>query len=430
MEETLIGNALGKVVEVNLKAFSLDQAHFLRVRVELPLEKPLRRGGIIASPKGDKVCIGFKYERLVWLCFKCGRIGHEARECSFHIDHQHEYPYGEWLKAGFHKTTTSVNSGGKYEMRDFNTQVGPSRREMSMPFARETDNVEFDSMEGALGQNHREVIMPSVRENINVEFDSTQRVLGQNHHAIVSGGSVDGPTKGGEVAESVVKAGIDATVDRKLPPNFEAIITELDQSIQSEPINLNSNSIREQQLMDNSDFYSGLVDIEVMDDDANIRKCDLSGKQVVSCDALSLQGDICEVNTSKGNTNLIGGRPKKIGVNIKSESPTLQSPPITRSDVVIAKKPTSMAKNSGSIELTRTKKGTWKRASIKSWPSLNLPLNKMLGAKRSGKEFSHKVEKANLTKKKTKISNNKVFYVFSKDQSTSAEVAMQPHRTL
>ena len=76
------------------------------------------------------------------------------------------------------------------------------------------------------------------------------------------------------------------------------------------------------------------------------------------------------------------------------------------------------------------KKGTWKRASIKSWPSLNLPLNKMLGAKRSGKEFSHKAEKANLTKKKTKISNNKVFYVFSKDQSTSAEVAMQPRRTL
>ena len=123
-----------------------------------------------------------------------------------------------------------MNSGGRYERRDFNTQVGPSHREMSMPSARETDNVVFDSMGGALGQNHHEVIMPSVRENINVEFDSMQGVLGQNHHAIVSGGSVDGP---------VVKAGIDATVDGKLPSDFEAIITELDQSIQSEPINLN-----------------------------------------------------------------------------------------------------------------------------------------------------------------------------------------------
>ena len=67
-----------------------------------------------------------------------------------------------------------MNSGGRYERRDFNTQVGPNCREMSMPFARETDNVEFDSMGGASGQNHREVIMSSVRENINVEFDSMQ----------------------------------------------------------------------------------------------------------------------------------------------------------------------------------------------------------------------------------------------------------------
>ena len=73
-----IGNGLGKVVEVDLKALSLNQAHFLRVRVELPLDKLLRRGGVVASPKGDTVCIGFKYERLVALCFKCGRIGHEA----------------------------------------------------------------------------------------------------------------------------------------------------------------------------------------------------------------------------------------------------------------------------------------------------------------------------------------------------------------
>ena len=93
-------------------------------------------------------------------------------------------------------------------------------------------------------------------------------------------------------------------------------------------------------------------------------------------------------------------RPKKSGVKIKSESPTLQIPPVAGSNVVIAKKPTSMAKNLGNIELTRLKKGTWKRASIKSRPSLNLPLNNMLGAKRSGKEFSHEAEKADLTKGK------------------------------
>ena len=33
------------------------------------LDKPLRGGRVVASPEGDKVCIGFKYERLVGLCY-------------------------------------------------------------------------------------------------------------------------------------------------------------------------------------------------------------------------------------------------------------------------------------------------------------------------------------------------------------------------
>ena len=36
-----IGSSLGEILEVDLKAFSSDQAHFIRVRVELPLDKPL-----------------------------------------------------------------------------------------------------------------------------------------------------------------------------------------------------------------------------------------------------------------------------------------------------------------------------------------------------------------------------------------------------
>ena len=64
-----IGSGLGEVLDVDLKVFSFDQACFIRVRVELPLDKPLRRGGVVASPEGDKVCIGFKYECLVGLCY-------------------------------------------------------------------------------------------------------------------------------------------------------------------------------------------------------------------------------------------------------------------------------------------------------------------------------------------------------------------------
>ena len=37
-----IDSGLGEVLEIDLKAFSSDQACFIRVRVELPLDKPLR----------------------------------------------------------------------------------------------------------------------------------------------------------------------------------------------------------------------------------------------------------------------------------------------------------------------------------------------------------------------------------------------------
>ena len=41
-----IGRSIGELVEVDCKAFNSDQAKFLRIRVEVPLDKPLQRGGL------------------------------------------------------------------------------------------------------------------------------------------------------------------------------------------------------------------------------------------------------------------------------------------------------------------------------------------------------------------------------------------------
>ena len=96
-----IGKGLGHVVEVDKKTFLSDQARFIMIRVELPLEKPIRRGGWVANPEGDQLPVGFKYERLVGLCYQCRRFGHELKECpSQGSTQQTERPYGEWLKAG------------------------------------------------------------------------------------------------------------------------------------------------------------------------------------------------------------------------------------------------------------------------------------------------------------------------------------------
>ena len=60
-------------------------------------------------------------------------------------------------------------------------------------------------------------------------------------------------------------------------------------------------------------------------------------------------------------------------------------------------------------------------AYTKSQSSLLLTLNNVLGAKRSRKEFSREIEKVELAKKKTMVSNNEGLYVHpGEDQITSA----------
>nr|POE77039.1 hypothetical protein CFP56_61139 [Quercus suber] len=68
--------------------------------IELPLDKPIRRGALVLSPEGDKVWIAFKYERLLGMCYNCGKFGLEERDCPLPNSSEHgESQYGEWLSA-------------------------------------------------------------------------------------------------------------------------------------------------------------------------------------------------------------------------------------------------------------------------------------------------------------------------------------------
>lgn len=104
-----IGSRLGKVIEVDKRSLQADQAKFMRIRVEIPIDKPLRKGGNITNAEGERCWIIFRYERLPTFCYICEILGHDDKHCQMsQTEGLKERQYEEWLKAG-----GVVRSGGE-----------------------------------------------------------------------------------------------------------------------------------------------------------------------------------------------------------------------------------------------------------------------------------------------------------------------------
>ena len=71
----------------------------MRIRVDLQLDKLLKRGGKVASVEGEKFWVSFRYERLPTFCFQCGRLGHDEKHCKELLEQQNPKQYSDWLRA-------------------------------------------------------------------------------------------------------------------------------------------------------------------------------------------------------------------------------------------------------------------------------------------------------------------------------------------
>uniref|UniRef100_A0A7N2RAN0 DUF4283 domain-containing protein n=1 Tax=Quercus lobata TaxID=97700 RepID=A0A7N2RAN0_QUELO len=95
--------AIGKV-NVGTEEAETEGDNFIRVRVTLDITQPLSRGRVVSLDSGKELWVHFRYERLPSLCFWCGCLTHEDRDCELWIASEgsllpESKQYGPWLKA-------------------------------------------------------------------------------------------------------------------------------------------------------------------------------------------------------------------------------------------------------------------------------------------------------------------------------------------
>ena len=80
-----ICEVVGEVIQPsNTRWF--DAGEFIRVKVSIDLSLPLCRGRLISLSDGKERWVSFKYERLPNICYWCGRLTHDDRDCDLWIE--------------------------------------------------------------------------------------------------------------------------------------------------------------------------------------------------------------------------------------------------------------------------------------------------------------------------------------------------------
>ncbi|RYR51764.1 hypothetical protein Ahy_A06g026743 [Arachis hypogaea] len=78
-----IGAIVGRVISAEDPLVEGNKLRsFLRVRVEINVQTPLKIGFWFKRNDGSHSWAEFKYEKLYDYCYKCGRIGHNKRACG------------------------------------------------------------------------------------------------------------------------------------------------------------------------------------------------------------------------------------------------------------------------------------------------------------------------------------------------------------
>lgn len=81
-----VGNYVGRFMESDPRNLQRMSRNFLRIKVALDIQRPLKAKMRIKKAGGDWLWLHFKYERLPSFCFFCGLIGHTEKFCEAMYD--------------------------------------------------------------------------------------------------------------------------------------------------------------------------------------------------------------------------------------------------------------------------------------------------------------------------------------------------------
>ncbi|KAE9444887.1 hypothetical protein C3L33_23215, partial [Rhododendron williamsianum] len=99
-----IGARIGFVDDVAIPATGSKEGRFVRVRVHMDVNVPLKRGCVVKLASHSSFWVEFRYERLPMFCPYCGLVGHDLQSCitRFHDsenDELRDAQYGIWIRA-------------------------------------------------------------------------------------------------------------------------------------------------------------------------------------------------------------------------------------------------------------------------------------------------------------------------------------------
>ena len=98
-----IGESLGAVV-VPKDSSKMRGGNFMRVRVMVDITKALCRGRRVSWGSDSDGWVSFKYERLPNICYWCGQLSHDDKDCTLWLQSNgtlavEDRQFGPWIRA-------------------------------------------------------------------------------------------------------------------------------------------------------------------------------------------------------------------------------------------------------------------------------------------------------------------------------------------